>query len=185
MNKLVNMPNILTVFRILLIPVIIFCFFLQSITGNIIILSVFVFCCVTDFLDGYFARIFKQTTKLGQILDPIADKALVSATILFIVGFQKISHSAMIPACIILCREVMTSEIRDIVFAANKQFKTSVSAKWKTAIQMLSIIIILTAQLIPNNNILLIGEILLWISSVIALVSGIAYYLKYWDSIVS
>lgn len=186
MKKLANMPNILTVSRILLIPAIVFCFYMDSTPGDIIILSIFVFCCITDFLDGYFARAYKQTTKFGQILDPIADKALISTTILFLVGFHKISSLSIIPASIILCREVMTSEIRDIILAEKKQFITSVSAKWKTAIQMLSITIILMAQLIPNDrNILLIGEGLFWISSVVALFSGILYYIKHWPSISS
>lgn len=186
MNKLINTPNILTVSRIILIPVIVFCFFMQSTSGNAIVLAIFVFCCITDFLDGYFARAYKQTTKLGQILDPIADKVLISTTILFLAGFQKISSLTLIPACLILCREVMISEIRDIVFAQKKQFTTSVAAKWKTAVQMFSIATILTAQLLPNNgNILIIGEALFWFSSIISLFSGISYYIRHWSSITS
>ena len=179
------MPNILTISRIILIPVIMFSFFMQSKIGNILVVSMFVFCCITDFLDGYFARIYKQTTKFGQVLDPIADKALIATTLLFIIGFHKVSIISIIPASIILCREVMISEIRDIVFTQNKPFTTSSIAKYKTFVQMLSLIFILVAPLIHHNNqiFLTTGEILLWISAGMALISGASYYIRHWESI--
>lgn len=187
MNKLFNLPNGLTVSRIALLPVLGLCFFFQTSLSNIIILSVFIFCCLTDFFDGYFARAYEQTTKLGQILDPIADKALIAVSLLFIIGFRWVSEFSMIPACVILCREVTTSEVRDVVLAQNKSFVTSKIAKLKTALQMTSISTILAAPLFKGCSPLIqnIGEALLWTSSVVALFSGISYFFKHWKSISS
>jgi CDP-diacylglycerol--glycerol-3-phosphate 3-phosphatidyltransferase len=164
----------------LFIPVIALSFFLCQ----KLILGVFILASITDFLDGYFARAYKQTTTLGQILDPIADKALIATTILLMVGFQKISQLAMIPSCIILCREILVSEIRNVTLLDNKQFETSISAKWKTAIQMVSIICILSANTFPNCLfVATIGEILLWIAAIVAVHSGIFYFQNYLHSI--
>jgi cardiolipin synthase len=137
-------------------------------------------------LDGYLARTYKQMTKLGQILDPIADKVLIVTTILFVVGFQKVSQLTIIPACIILAREVIVSGIRNLTVEQNEDFVPSNSAKWKTAIQMLSLAFILLADVFPNNNSLIItvGEILLWISAIIAVHSGAMYFLVYLTKLV-
>ncbi len=185
MNKIFNIPNILTFSRIFMIPVLVILFFIESYTSSILILIIFILCCITDFLDGYIARIYKQTTKLGQILDPIADKALISTSILFLVGFDKISKFSIIPCIIIMCREVMISEIRDVIISSKISFKTSKTAKWKTTFQMFAISIILLSNTFQNNlkfPTLYTGETLLWISSIIAIISGIAYYQRYWKS---
>jgi cardiolipin synthase len=134
------------------------------------------FCCLTDYLDGYYARAYKQTSKLGQVLDPLADKVLISISILFIVGFGLVSRISIIPASIVLCREIIISGVRDGVLASNGAFSTSRMAKWKTSTQMLSIILILTASAIGSARIKLWGEWTLWASSAIAVASGIMYY---------
>lgn len=187
MKRILTVPNILTVLRVFMIPVLVFLFFADQKKSAIPILIIFVLCCITDFLDGYFARTYKQTTKFGQILDPIADKALIATIILYLVGFQKISQISIIPCVIIMCREVMISEIRDIVSSSKKSFKTSYIAKWKTALQMLAITIVLFAWTLDgvyHEVFLNIGEIMLWGSSIIAVFSGVSYYMRYWDSMI-
>jgi cardiolipin synthase len=180
MKALCNAPNILTFSRILFIPIIALSFFFCQ----KLVLLVFVMGGLTDFLDGYFARTYKQTTILGQMLDPIADKALVATTILLLAGFQKISHLALVPSGIILCREILVSEIRNISQSDGKSFETSITAKWKTAIQVVAIALILFANTLHNSeSVAITGEILLWISAIVAIHSGSEYFQKYFHSL--
>ena len=179
LDKFLTVPNILTISRMFLLPFFAFGFFMQSKTGLISSLSIFVFCCISDFLDGYYARAYKQTSKLGQMLDPLADKIVVSIALLFIVGFHIVSRYAIIPASVILCREIIISGIRDATEFSGQNFKTLFWAKFKTATQMLSIVTAIFASIQQSRNIALLGEALLWISSVIALVSGCIYYKRH------
>ncbi|MDR1488312.1 MAG: CDP-diacylglycerol--glycerol-3-phosphate 3-phosphatidyltransferase [Holosporales bacterium] len=179
MNKVLNFPNILTISRIALIPAIATAFYMNYST---IVFIVFAFCCLTDFLDGYIARAYKQTTRFGQVLDPISDKALIATTIIFIVWFHEISMLSMIPASLILCREVMVSEVRGIVISEKKKFKTTKIAKWKTTFQMLSLGFITFSRIFDYNGVIVItGEVFLWIASVMAIVSGASYYRRHFD----
>ena len=175
LDKLLTVPNILTISRMLLLPFFAFGFFMQSKAGLIISLSVFVFCCISDFLDGYYARAYKQTSKLGQMLDPLADKIVVSIALLFTVGFHIVSNYAIIPASVILCREIIISGIRDATEFSGHSFKTLFLSKFKTATQMLAISIAIAATIMQSQLFSIIGEILLWISSIIAIVSGCVY----------
>ncbi len=179
LSKLLTVPNILTVSRMLLLPFFALGFFLDSKVGLIISFLVFVFCCITDYLDGYYARVYKQTTKLGQMLDPLADKIVVAIAILFIVGFHMVSNSSIIPAAIILCREIVISGIRDATEFSGRSFRTLFLSKCKTATQMLAISIAIFASIIGSHTTSLIGEILLWLSSLIAIISGIIYCKKH------
>ncbi|MDR0744392.1 MAG: CDP-diacylglycerol--glycerol-3-phosphate 3-phosphatidyltransferase [Holosporales bacterium] len=171
-----NIPNILTMSRIIILPFFAFCFFLQSQFGIYLTLCIFLLCCLTDFLDGYYARAYRQTTKLGQMLDPMADKILISVAILFIVGFKFVSVFSLIPAAIILCREIIISEIRDIASVSRKIFKTSKLAKLKTASQMLAIALLIYSKAIDSVALSVIGELLLWGASLASIISGIRYY---------
>lgn len=179
MNNFFTLPNTLTLSRMFLLPLFALGFFLESKLGKTISLSIFVFCCITDYLDGYYARAYKQATKIGQMLDPLADKIVVSIAILFIVGFHLISKYAIIPASIILCREVIISGVRDATEFSGKNFKTSFLSKCKTATQMLSIAVVLFAAIIESVIVSKAGEAILWISSVIAIISGALYCKKH------
>jgi cardiolipin synthase len=152
---------------------------MNSRNGLIVSLSIFIFCCATDYLDGYYARTHKQITKIGQMLDPLADKILIAITILFIVGFNMVSQYSLIPASIILCREIIISGVRDVSERSGYGFKTSKLSKWKTVTQMISMALILFSEIINSKNILCIGEILLWLASVIAVISGLIYCKRY------
>ena len=175
MKPIFNIPNVLTISRILAIPFFAIGFFFESKNGVLFSLVIFVLCCTTDFLDGYLARTYKQTTRFGQMLDPMADKILVSVAILFIVGFDFIATWTLIPASVILSREIIISGVRDIVVQSNLTFKTSHLAKYKTAIQMLSISLILSSGIWKNFYLDVIGELLFWFSAIIAALSGILY----------
>ncbi|MDR1609641.1 MAG: CDP-diacylglycerol--glycerol-3-phosphate 3-phosphatidyltransferase [Holosporales bacterium] len=175
MNRISTVPNILTISRVLLLPIFAFGFFMESKRGTVLALLIFVLCCVTDYLDGYYARAYKQTTRLGRILDPIADKILVSIAVLFLVGFNMLSRFALIPSAIILCREVVISGVRDISESTDGHFKTALLAKWKTAMQMASISIVILASVLESRTLASIGEAMLWCSAVIAVCSGFIY----------
>jgi cardiolipin synthase len=165
----------LTLSRMLLLPIFTFGFFMQSAAGGIVSLSIFIICCITDYLDGYYARAYKQSTKMGRILDPLADKLLISITLLFICGFNMVSRSAMIPAAVILCREIIISGIRDAEELSGNDFKTSLLSKWKTTTQMIAAAIVLYSAVNKSDTTLAIGEVTLWLSSIIAIVSGLVY----------
>ena len=109
------------------------------------------------------------------MLDPLADKIVVSIALLFVVGFHIVSSYAIIPASVILCREIIISGIRDATEFSGRSFKTLFLSKFKTATQMLAISIAITAMILQSQLLLTIGEILLWISSIIAIVSGCIY----------
>jgi cardiolipin synthase len=179
MKTFITIPNILTISRICLLPFFAIGFFITSKFGILLSLIVFSFCCITDYLDGYYARAFKQSTKLGQILDPLADKILIAISILFVMGFELINRISIIPASIILCREIIISSVRDGVIKYHKDFKTSKFSKWKTLTQMVSIAIILFSTVINSIFWNELGEIILWISSIITLISGIIYCKNY------
>ena len=183
MGRVCNTPNILTISRVFLLPVIVYLFFTHSEISDILASFIFIFCCITDFLDGLLARVCKQTTTLGQILDPMADKALIVTTVFFMAAFHKISNATLIPACVILCREVIVSDVRDIVFAINASFTTSGVSKWKTAIQMFALSTVLIGDAFHTINIISIGEFLLWLSAILSIISAILYFVRYWNTL--
>lgn len=140
---LVNWPTFLTLSRILSIPIIFVSLWLDTKTGRWCAAATFMLACATDYADGWLARSFGQVTRLGEFLDPIADKLLVGSTLLFLAGFGHITGHALIPACIILCREIVISGLREWLAGAQQHVPVSFWAKWKTAFQLGSIVFIL------------------------------------------
>lgn len=173
------LANLLTFFRIALIPIIMMGFYIPSRPSAWISSIAFMLACLTDFLDGYIARSWQQVTKLGQFLDPVADKMLVASTLLFLAGFGKVHPLSFIPATIILCREVLVSGLRDHLGGDGQQLSVTSCAKWKTALQMLSIGLLLLGRT-PRLGYLpaILGEGLLWVSALITLWTGGAYLYK-------
>ena len=171
-QKILNLPNILTLSRILILPLFILGFYLKTQLGLILSLIIFVICCITDYLDGYIAIEYNQMTEFGKILDPLADKILISVSMLAILGFNMVSKLILIPASITVCRELIITSLR----ASGNNFKTSYIAKCKTATQMISISVILLSNIISLKEGVVFGEILLWISSIIAIISCIKYF---------
>ena len=104
---LTKLPNILTLSRIGAIPLLIVTFYLREPVGNWLGLAILAFAGITDFFDGYFARAWQQQSFFGKFLDPIADKLLVSALLLMLVAFDRVPGIAVLPAVVILCRELL------------------------------------------------------------------------------
>jgi cardiolipin synthase len=171
-----TIPNYLTLMRILIIPLIIAGMFTETILGVYVAFTLYCSACITDFIDGYIARIYKQTSILGRFLDPIADKLLVGTVFVASVALHQISLLNSIAVLIILAREIFISGLRE--FLADYQMTIPVSwlGRIKTTLQMLSIGFIIMGPVTPEFwNIGVIGIILLWGAAIATLASGVLY----------
>lgn len=173
---MVTIPNSLTLFRIAVIPVVIGCFFWHHPFSEWLAAILFMVACITDFLDGYMARALKQTSSFGAFLDPVADKLLVSSSLLMLAGTHKISGLHLIPACIILCREILVSGLREFLAEVRITVPVSYLAKWKTTIQMVAIGFLIWGNPFPQfvslPNVALAG---LWMAGALTLLTGYDY----------
>ena len=179
-----KIPNILTIGRIIIVPIFVFTFFLPGFFGDLIPFFLFVAASFTDFLDGLLARLFKEESKLGELLDPIADKILVASALVLLIMNGTIKNYEVIAAIIILTREILISGLREFLAKGQISLPVSSLAKFKTFIQMFSIAILLTGgtgnKLInfQDYNAQTIGIILLWISAFLTLYTGYEYLRK-------
>jgi cardiolipin synthase len=179
-----KIPNILTVGRIIIVPFFVLAFYLPGFYGDLTACVLFVIASFTDFLDGMLARMMGEESKLGELLDPIADKVIVATALILLVMDGTIKNYEVIAAIIILAREILISGLRE--FLAKGQIKLPVSnlAKLKTFLQMVSISLLLTGE--TGNKILnfqdynaqTIGIILLWLSAFLTLFTGYEYLRK-------
>tara|TARA_Y100000590_G_C15651192_1_gene988820 strand:- start:957 stop:1541 length:585 start_codon:yes stop_codon:yes gene_type:complete len=179
-----KIPNILTIGRIILVPIFVFTFYLPGFLGDLIPLIIFLLASFTDFLDGLLARLYKEESKLGELLDPIADKIIVAAALILLVMNDTIKDYEVIAAIIILTREILISGLREFLGKSQVSMPVTSLAKFKTFIQMFSIAILLTGEsgnkLINFNdyNAHTIGIILLWLSAFLTLYTGYDYVKK-------
>jgi len=179
-----KIPNILTIGRIIIVPFFVLAFYLPGFYGDLTACLLFVIASFTDFLDGMLARMMGEESKLGELLDPIADKIIVATALILLVMDGTIRHYEVIAAIIILTREILISGLRE--FLAKGQIKLPVSnlAKLKTFLQMIAISLLLTGE--TGNKILnfqdynaqTIGIILLWLSAYLTLFTGYEYLRK-------
>jgi CDP-diacylglycerol--glycerol-3-phosphate 3-phosphatidyltransferase len=169
-------PNILTLVRIILIPILVSSFFLEGALSNQIAATLFIFASLTDFFDGYLARALKAQSKIGQILDPIADKLLVATAIIMLVHFGKGDVFITIPGIIILFREIFVSGLREFLATINVSIPVSNLAKWKTGIQMTALSLMILgdkgAGIIYTDEV---GRAGLVIAAILTLITGFAY----------
>ena len=192
-----KIPNLLTTLRIILIPIVIYSFYISSHITNIIVASLFLAASITDYFDGYLARAMKVQSNFGRCLDPIADKLLVAVSLIMLVNFSNNNLFILIPSMIIICREIMVSGLREFLATINVGVPVTRLAKWKTAIQMIAI----TALLLAGNGsdyvyeeimdiveaedyirislegiIQTMGEILLSVSAFMTIITGYIYF---------
>ena len=180
----IKIPNILTIGRIIIVPVFVVSFFLPGFFGDLIPFFLFAIASFTDYLDGLLARIFKEESKLGELLDPIADKILVAAALILLVMNNTIKNYEVIAAIIILTREILISGLREFLAKVNVTMPVSSLARFKTFLQMFSIAILLTGESgnkiinFENYNAQTIGIILLWASAFLTIYTGYDYLVK-------
>jgi len=177
------LPNILTYARIAAVPVVVGLLFWQSLLGGglwlrWVALAVFIAAAVTDFLDGYLARMWGQQSSLGRMLDPIADKLLVASCLLMLAAGTTIRGWALLAAVIILCREILVSGLREFLADLRVSVPVSQLAKWKTAGQLVAIGFLIAGeageQILPAT--IAIGIMLLWLSAIVTLYTGWDYF---------
>lgn len=178
----INVPNALTLFRIFLVPLIVVLLLTRMPAREYVALGVFLVAALTDWLDGYWARKYKKVTTLGMLLDPIADKLLVSATLISLVDLQEADAWAV---CIIVGREFAVSGLRSIAGTHGIVIAASKLGKWKMAAEVTGIsLMILGARLDDIGLWRRTGRAALYVMTVMALVSGIDYFRRYLRPIV-
>ena len=182
-NKM-KIPNILTIGRIIIVPIFVLTFFIPGFFGDLIPFFLFVLASFTDYLDGLLARLFKEESKLGELLDPIADKILVATALILLVMNGTIKNYEVIAAVIILTREILISGLREFLARTSVSIQVTSLTKLKTLLQMLSIAILLTGESgnklinFQDYNAQTIGIILLWLSAFLTLYTGYDYVRK-------
>lgn len=177
---LYSLPNILTISRILAIPLIVALFWFKGDTARWLTMALFTLAGVTDYFDGMLARSMGRMSNLGQFLDPVADKLLVSALLIMLVWSGDISGLVILPALVILCREILVSGLREFLAGIKVGVPVSSLAKWKTGVQMVALgfLIVGTAGPVfwhPELTTTVVGEILLWIAALLTLITGYDY----------
>ena len=180
----IKIPNILTIGRIILVPIFVITFYIPGFLGDLIPFFIFLLASFTDFLDGMLARFYKEESKLGELLDPIADKIIVAAALVLLVMNNIIKNYEVIAAIIILTREILISGLREFLAKSQVSMPVSGLAKFKTFIQMFAIAILLTGESgnklvnFQDYNAHTIGIILLWLSAFLTLYTGYDYVKK-------
>ena len=178
---LTDLPNLLTLSRIVAIPVLVVLCVLHSPAGDLAACALFAAAGITDYFDGRLARGRMQLSELGRMLDPIADKLLVGATLMLLVGLDRMPDSGLYPAIIIMLREILVSGLREYLAGLRVGLPVTKLAKWKTGFQMAALGTLLggdTAAPLLGLGFLpvtLIGEIMLWAAAVLTLVTGWDY----------
>ena len=179
-----QIPNTLTIGRIILVPIFVISFYLPGFLGELIPFFIFLLASFTDFLDGLLARLYKEESQLGELLDPIADKIIVSAALVLLVMNDTIRNYEVIAAIIILTREILISGLREFLAKVKVSMPVTGLSKFTTFIQMFAIAILLTGE--SGNRIInfqdynahTIGIILLWMSAFLTLYTGYDYVKK-------
>lgn len=177
------LPNMLTYSRIAAVPVVVACMYFQSILEyglwlRWVALFVFVAAGITDVLDGYVARAYGQQSSFGRMLDPIADKLLVSSCLLMLAADGTIRGWALWAAIVILCREILVSGLREYLAELRVTVQVTWLAKWKTFLQLLAVGFLIAGEagdlILPITSLIGIG--LLWLSALLTLYTGWDYF---------
>ena len=180
----IKIPNYLTIGRIIIVPIFVFTFYLPGFYGDVLPFALFVIASFTDFLDGLLARMFKEESKLGELLDPIADKIIVATALILLVMDETIKNYEVIAAIIILTREILISGLREFLAKGKIKLPVSSLAKLKTVLQMVAIALLLSGDTgnkiinFQDYNAQTIGIILLWLSAALTLFTGYDYMRK-------
>lgn len=175
-----SLPNILTISRIVVIPVIFLSIYIHTTLWSVFAAILFIVAAVTDYLDGYLARSRNETSAFGRLLDPIADKLLVVSALLIIVANKMVLPISYVPVIVILCREVLVSGLREFLSEVKVGMPVTRLAKWKTCFQMTALGLLLLG-VVPAFRIS--GEILLWVAGVLTFITGYQYFQKSLDYI--
>lgn len=179
---MLTLPNLLTLSRILAVPILVFLLWQPGPVDYAIIFILYCLVGITDYFDGYLARAQGQISKLGQFLDPIADKIMVAAVIMMLVSTRKMSGEPVIhglhiiPALIILLREIIVSGLREFLAELRVSMPVSYLAKWKTTLQLVSLGALIFGGAVPAHEwVHTVGLVSLWAAAGLTLVTGYDY----------
>ena len=172
------LPNLLTLSRIFISPLIVLCFYINDSSARYFAVWMYAFACVTDFLDGYLARQWHQVSNFGKFCDPVADKILVSITLLMLAGKDVIVGIDLIAACIILGREVLVSGLRSYLGQIQKVLPVTRFSKVKTGTQMTAIALLLLYFASNNSFYYFCGTLSLWLAALFTAITGYRYLKK-------
>jgi cardiolipin synthase len=176
--KIKNIANILTLMRIGLIPILIGLFYIEAPFSFITASILFLIACLTDYFDGVVARATKQESDIGRFLDPLADKLIIAAALIMLAGFDRITGLTLIPAVIILCREILVSGLREHLSTLNISLPVTRLSKWKTTIQMFGIGFLIVGDALPIFPFETIGLYCFWLAGALTLITGYDYLRK-------
>jgi len=178
---LTDLPNLLTLSRIAAIPLLVACVAWHTPNGDVVAMLVFGAAAITDYFDGKLARTRAQTSDFGRMLDPIADKLLVGATLMMLAGMGRLTTYGLYPAIVIMLREILVSGLREYLAALRISLPVTELAKWKTGFQMAALGTLLAGDsgaavihldFLPVS---IIGAILLWAAAALTLITGWDY----------
>jgi len=173
---IMSLPNLLTISRIVSLPLFIGAFYLEEAVANWVTFAIFVLAGLTDFFDGYFARAWKQQSNFGRFLDPVADKLLIASAIVMLVAFDRIHGLTVLAALVILCREILVSGLREFLAQVRVSVPVSRLAKWKTAIQIVAIGCLLLGNAVPALPFGELGIASMWAAAILTLITGYDYF---------
>lgn len=179
-----NLPNLLTLVRILLIPVFVILFMTPTPDRSLSAAVIFTVAAVTDLLDGYIARRNGQVTNLGKLLDPIADKLLVLSALILLVNIDRVSA---LVAILVIAREVAVTGIRAIAAGEGLIIAAETTGKYKMALQIIAIVLLILegTGLAELGNMHLAGTVTLYLSLVLGYISGGQYVWSFWRQVVA
>jgi cardiolipin synthase len=171
-----SLPNLLTLSRIVVIPLVVLTFYFDGAAPRWVACGLFVAAAVTDWFDGWLARSRNEVSSLGRFLDPIADKLLVAATLFMLAAFGRLGVISMLPAVVILLREILVSGLREFLAEVRVGMPVTKLAKWKTGLQMVALPVLLVGDAGPEFlHTRLLGETCLWVAATLTLVTGWDY----------
>lgn len=173
--------NKITIFRVILVPFFMAFLMIGSVSCRMAALGIFIIASASDWLDGYIARKYDQTSNFGKFMDPLADKVLTTAALVILLAEGRITWLGPVAVMLVLTREFIVAGLRMVAGAEGKVIAASMFGKIKTVSQMAAIIaaiLLMNDKLFSQDAALLITNILIWISTVIAVVSGIDYVVK-------
>lgn len=179
-HRKANIPNMLTLFRVWIIPVIVFTFFFNNATSAWLGVFLFILASISDYMDGYLARHLNQLSRFGRVLDPIADKLLIGSILLMLAYTARLGDYGIIPAVIILCREILVSGLREFLAEIKVGCPVTRLAKWKTACQMCALPMLMVSE--PgfsgkfSDVFFYVGQFALWGAAILTVMTGYDYW---------
>ncbi|WP_022849765.1 CDP-diacylglycerol--glycerol-3-phosphate 3-phosphatidyltransferase [Limisalsivibrio acetivorans] len=177
MSKELNLPNKLTILRIFAIPVFLVILYYDKSYFNVIACILYTIAALTDYVDGYIARKYNLVTDLGKILDPVADKILVAATMIALVEMGRLEGAVVM---LILARDFAMGALRNVASSKGVIIAAGKMGKWKTAFQMVGVGMIIFKNELFGVDIMMIGKILVYISLVLSVYSAVQYFNSYY-----